>query len=307
MGKKLLQLLMGQLALWMSNRKPDKGLWVFSSTNNMEFNYNSKYLFLYVREHFPQIRPRYVINQPALREKLSRRYGEEYFIETKSFAGMRQALKAGVWFTSAGLPVYALGSGKRRTIVNLWHGVPLKKIALLEEHVSALSKLYFHWVFSRNYKYILTTSRELVPVMAESFGVPEDKIRVWGQPRNDLILKDGGRRLEEFCGNLPHYERAVLYAPTYREAGAAKLFPFPDMDLRRLEAFLEEHKLLLCLRAHLEETNLCAPYAGGRIVDVSANVVDDITEYLTCFDVLITDYSSIYIDYLLLNLSLIHI
>ena len=48
---------------------------------------------------------------------------------------MLRALGAGVWFTSAGLPVYATGLRKGRMIVNLWHGVPLKKIALLDPNL----------------------------------------------------------------------------------------------------------------------------------------------------------------------------
>ena len=78
MRKKLLQLLKGQLALWMSTGSTDRQLWIFSSTNNTEFNYNSKYLFLYVKEHFPQVKPRYVVNEPKLRAELSKKYGAEY-------------------------------------------------------------------------------------------------------------------------------------------------------------------------------------------------------------------------------------
>lgn len=69
-----------------------------------------------------------MINDPELRNSLSSKYGKQYFIETESIQGIRQALSAGVWFTSAGLPAYGTGLHKKRLIINLWHGVPLKKL-----------------------------------------------------------------------------------------------------------------------------------------------------------------------------------
>ena len=108
--------------------RPDSHIWLFSSTDNSHYNYNSRYLFEYVKENLPEITPLFVINDPELRNSLSSKYGKQYFIETESIQGIRQALSAGVWFTSAGLPAYGTGLHKKRLIINLWHGVPLKKI-----------------------------------------------------------------------------------------------------------------------------------------------------------------------------------
>ena len=101
---------------------------------------------------------------------------------------MKKALSAGVWFTSAGLPVYGTGLGKNRTIVNLWHGIPLKKIALMDPNLSRLARIYFKKIFTENYTFVLTCSSRLIPVMAESFQISPDKIKVWGQPRNDVLF-----------------------------------------------------------------------------------------------------------------------
>ena len=307
MGTRLSQLFFGQIALWLSRGKIDEKKWIFSSTNNVEFNYNSKYLFLYVKEYFPQVHPYYVVNDDELRSRLQKTYGEDYFIETKTFHGMCFAMKAGVWFTSAGLPVYALGSGKHHMIINLWHGVPLKKIALLEEHQRKLAKLYFKWIFSENYKYILTTSETLVPIMAASFGVKESKIRVWGQPRNDVLFKEKmiQHKLEELYETLPDYQYAVLYAPTYREESEACLFPFEDMDWKKLSEYLGKKGILLCLRMHINERGISGCACDRHILNMGVDIVDEINEYLPLFDALITDYSSIYIDYLLLDRPII--
>lgn len=287
--------------------RPDSHIWLFSSTDNSHYNYNSRYLFEYVKENLPEITPLFVINDPELRNSLSSKYGKQYFIETESIQGIRQALSAGVWFTSAGLPAYGTGLHKKRLIINLWHGVPLKKIALLDPNLKKAARIYFKKIFSENYTCILTTSHELIPLMARSFAVSEDKIKVWGQPRNDGLFQKNDCReiLGQLFPDLPEYTKTVLYAPTFRDYGQVQLFPFKDFDQKQLEAFLEEKNMLLFIRTHVAEQGSAAPYLGKRIRFLGNEQTEDVTGILNIFDCLITDYSSIYIDYLLTDKPMI--
>lgn len=287
--------------------RPDSHIWLFSSTDNSHYNYNSRYLFEYVKENLPEITPLFVINDPELRNSLSSKYGKQYFIETESIQGIRQALSAGVWFTSAGLPAYGTGLHKKRLIINLWHGVPLKKIALLDPNLQKAARIYFKKIFSENYTCILTTSHELIPLMARSFAVSEDKIKVWGQPRNDGLFQKNDCReiLGQLFPDLPEYTKTVLYAPTFRDYGQVQLFPFKDFDQKQLEAFLDEKNMLLFIRTHVAEQGSAAPYLGKRIRFLGNEQAEDVTGILNIFDCLITDYSSIYIDYLLTDKPMI--
>lgn len=287
--------------------RPDSHIWLFSSTDNSHYNYNSRYLFEYVKENLPEITPLFVINDSELRNSLSSKYGKQYFIETESIQGIRQALSAGVWFTSAGLPAYGIGLHKKRLIINLWHGVPLKKIALLDPNLKKAARIYFKKIFSENYTCILTTSHELIPLMARSFAVSEDKIKVWGQPRNDGLFQknDCHEILGQLFPDLPEYTKTVLYAPTFRDYGQVQLFPFKDFDQKQLEAFLEEKNMLLFIRTHVAEQGSAAPYLGKRIRFLGNEQAEDVTGILNIFDCLITDYSSIYIDYLLTDKPMI--
>ena len=287
--------------------RPDSHIWLFSSTDNSHYNYNSRYLFEYVKENLPGITPLFVINDPELRNSLSSKYGKQYFIETESIQGIRQALSAGVWFTSAGLPAYGTGLHKKRLIINLWHGVPLKKIALLDPNLKKAARIYFKKIFSENYTCILTTSHELIPLMARSFAVSEDKIKVWGQPRNDGLFQENDCReiLGQLFPDLPEYTKTVLYAPTFRDYGQVQLFPFKDFDQKQLEAFLDEKNMLLFIRTHVAEQGSAAPYLGKRIRFLGNEQAEDVTGILNIFDCLITDYSSIYIDYLLTDKPMI--
>ena len=287
--------------------RPDSHIWLFSSTDNSHYNYNSRYLFEYVKENLPEITPLFVINDSELRNSLSSKYGKQYFIETESIQGIRQALSAGVWFTSAGLPAYGIGLHKKRLIINLWHGVPLKKIALLDPNLKKAARIYFKKIFSENYTCILTTSHELIPHMARSFAVSEDKIKVWGQPRNDGLFQKNDCReiLGQLFPDLPEYTKTVLYAPTFRDYGQVQLFPFKDFDQKQLEAFLDEKNMLLFIRTHVAEQGSAAPYLGKRIRFLGNEQAEDVTGILNIFDCLITDYSSIYIDYLLTDKPMI--
>ena len=47
--------------------RPDSHIWLFSSTDNRHYNYNSRYLFEYVKDNLPEITPLFVINDPELR------------------------------------------------------------------------------------------------------------------------------------------------------------------------------------------------------------------------------------------------
>lgn len=287
--------------------RPDSHIWLFSSTDNSHYNYNSRYLFEYVKENLPEITPLFVINDPELRNSLSSKYGKQYFIETESIQGIRQALSAGVWFTSAGLPAYGTGLHKKRLLINLWHGVPLKKIALLDPNLKKAARIYFKKIFSENYTCILTTSHELIPLMARSFAVSEDKIKVWGQPRNDGLFQKNDCReiLGQLFPDLPEYTKTVLYAPTFRDYGQVQLFPFKDFDQKQLEAFLDEKNMLLFIRTHVAEQGSADPYLGKRIRFLGNEQAEDVTGILNIFDCLITDYSSIYIDYLLTDKPMI--
>lgn len=277
--------------------------WVFSSSYNTKFNYNSKYLFQYAKQNLSGlVKVYYVMNDEKERAKLEEQYGD-CIISTATKEGINRVLQSGVWFTSAGLPVYDIGLTKNYIIINLWHGIPLKKIALKEQGLSAFTRLYFKYVFSDNYRYVLTTSEKMVDVMAESFGVEKEKVKVWGQPRNDVLFLNeeiARKKLMQWIPTLGRDSKLVLYAPTFRDYGETVLFPFPDFEFEKLHKFLVEKDMYLLIRFHQsEEGTQNKIEEGERIRFLNEDKIEDIMEVLNGMDLLITDYSSLYIDYLL--------
>ena len=305
MWEKVTNLMKTMFARLTFRGEPSPECWVFSSVHNRAFNYNSSYLFLYVKEHCPQIHPYYVMNDDKKREELGEKYGKEYFLDGKTMAGIRKILSCKVWFTSTAPPLYGVGFRKKYVILNLWHGIPLKKIGMEQENLSWFTRKYYKYFFADNYEGVVTTSSQLVEVMSKSFLVESERIKVWGQPRNDVFFEEGEKKLEDiFAGELPAYEKIVLYAPTFRDHEPTQLFPFQDMDRDRLCRYLEEKKIFLCIRLHLyDQTGYQwlqkMDRAESRIRFLNEDRVADIMEVLREFDLLITDYSSIYMDYLL--------
>lgn len=305
MWEKVTNLMKTMFARLTFRGEPSPECWVFSSVHNRTFNYNSSYLFLYVKEHCPQIHPYYVMNDDKKREELGEKYGKEYFLDGKTMAGIRKILSCKVWFTSTAPPLYGVGFRKKYVILNLWHGIPLKKIGMEQENLSWFTRKYYKYFFADNYEGVVTTSSQLVEVMSKSFLVESERIKVWGQPRNDVLFEEGEKKLEDiFAGELPAYEKIVLYAPTFRDHEPTQLFPFQDMDRDRLCQYLEEKKIFLCIRLHLyDQTGYQwlqkMDRAGSRIRFLNEDRTVDIMEALKEFDLLITDYSSIYMDYLL--------
>jgi CDP-glycerol glycerophosphotransferase len=139
-------------------------------------------------------------------------------------------------------------------------------------------------------------------MLAKCFLFNPMRFRYTGHPRNDVLLS--GRKEELLPLNIPTvppYSKVILYCPTYRRNKRADFFPFPDLDLEDFNRFLEEHKLLVLLRGHAYESELEKSIFSSRIIDFSFTRCNDINPILPSIDMVITDYSAIFIDYLNLN------
>ena len=196
MKKKLLNFIMTVWARLTFRGTPSPECWVFSSVHNRAFNYNSRYLFCYVKEHCPGIHPYYVTEDPAVYRELAGRYGEEFLIDTSTLAGIRKVLSCQVWFTSTAPPLYGVGFWKKYRIYNLWHGIPLKTIGMEQKNLSPVTRAYYRYFFADNYTGVLTTSSRLVPLMSRSFLVEPER----DSPGATAFLKK--RMPKRFCGKF---------------------------------------------------------------------------------------------------------
>lgn len=202
---------------------------------------------------------------------------------------------------------YPVKPSKNQMVVNLFHGTPLKTIGALNKNESHERQDYFTCV--------LAASPYFVPIMAQSFGVIEERVAICGHARNDKLFDDNTKMQEYF--KTGQYRRVFFWLPTFRKQAGnkadstqhaeTKLSIFTDWDsLQQLNKRLSELQSLCIIKLHpLQEWNQEKNVSFSNILFfthqsfIKENL--DLYEVLPIADVLITDYSSVYFDYLLLD------
>lgn len=292
----ILKFILSSLSIFWIKRK---NRIIFSSTHNLNYTFNSKYLFEYFLKHHKNFDIKFVINDNQKRQLLTETLGD-HFIETNSLNGILYVLFAKVWvISSTEMPVFGIFQRFNRIVYYVGHGTPLKNIFLLNKSSRKLRILY-NKLFKYNFTYILSTSLEFVTIMSNVFNISKKNIIIMGQPRNDILWNTEGRN-KKYKNIFNMNGKNILYAPTWREGEEIKLFPFADFNLDYLNHFLEINKVNIFIRLHpiYENYSNNQLFNNRRISLLSSLKVTDIMEILSEFDMVITDYSSIFIDFLL--------
>lgn len=284
--------------------KRDQKKVIFNSFINRNYNYNSKYLFLYFIYNMKYYNSYFVINDDELRNNLNTTIGN-YFIETKSFSGKMFVLKAAIWFISSiEFPVGGLFLSYKRYVIHLGHGTPLKNIGLLESNISLVKKIYYA-IARTNISYSIASSKTFSSIISGFLGLPLKKIIIAGQARNDQLFIKSDFNIKNVVGK--ENMKNILYAPTWRTNTKVKLFPFEDFNIKEFVDMLVKNKINLFVRTHPDYED----EIDNEILDMpniflfSGKKYHEIMDYLNIFDLLITDYSSIFFDYLLLDRPLV--
>ena len=287
--------------------KKDKNIVLFSSSGGRYFTGNAKSLFLYMKEN-TQLKCIWATSDRNLYLKLKEQYGGGSTGLFHTFDSLKLVLKAKTVVMTHGtsdMPYVYLG--KKTNVIQTWHGTPVKKLGILDSsNKDANIKKFLKE--SERYTAFISSSKATSWALAACFGMDARKIYVTGQPRNDILFKENDRDkiLNALYPDIPPYDHIILYAPTWREKENARFFPFDDIDWQFFESFLEKNKIVIFLRGHIND-NIDYIKDSSRILCMNQDKVEDVQDVLNIFDLLITDYSSIYIDFLLLNRPIIYI
>ncbi|WP_224448092.1 CDP-glycerol glycerophosphotransferase family protein [Haloprofundus salilacus] len=281
----------------------DDSLWVFGARGGTDFCENSKYLYLSVAADKPDVRPVWVTKNRAIVRELQAHGYEAY--HAFSPRGIWLQLRAGTVFLTHNLKDvnrFAVGGA---TLVMLWHGVPLKRIswdAELAERprpVQALSRYLYD-----QYDLVSLTGSGAREAFRTGFGLPDDRLVVTGYPRTDVFFESvPGATLCTDETELDRIRRLAddhdvwLYMPTFREDPSAQASE--HVDFAALDAVLAERDAYLVVKLHPKERLDADLSAFDRLLELPAGV--DVYPLLPATDGLITDYSSVLFDYLLLD------
>ena len=160
--------------------------------------------------------------------------------------------------------------------------------------------------------YLAGLSKETNGIMSNALGCPEDKFIITGYPRNDQLLKRGSH---ECVRNLfgGSYKKVIVWYPTFRQHINTKVISattnsLPIIHSKEEAAIINEyaynHSVLIVLKPHFsQDLSYLNEIHLSNIMFISDDffVKNNISsyEFVGGCDALITDYSSIYFDYLL--------
>ena len=197
--------------------------------------------------------------------------------------------------------IIAFMNFKKETIITqMWHAPgAFKKFggSVDGDSVEILKKI------SKNTDYLIVSSKNVEDYYCEAFQIQKNKIKPLGLPRADYYFEkhDISDLKSKFCKkhNINSDKKIILYAPTFRDEEKYNNV-FNYLDLVEFNQVLGDD-YVLALRLHPKIKNFYSDEisAVGEYVDCSNYFSEQ--ELLLISDILITDYSSIMIEFALLN------
>lgn len=293
----------------------NKQLWVVGSTFGNRWADNGRYFYLYLNQFEKNnIRPVWISRKKEIVDFLNKNDMESYYV--RSLKGFWYCMRAGVYIYdnySKDICFWTSGGALR---INLWHGSGNKKtnydnkFDYLRHPRNRKEKFKTTLIRMTNEKpsdYVVATSPMMAEIFASAFRLTKDHVLINGYPRNDVIIRNEIINLitqseEDILKTIQNMKcdnnRICVYMPTFRES--EKMF-MDVMDLGNFNTFLEKEKIVFMTKLHPKSKvqPIFEKISYSNIVNISSEV--DPYVFLKEVDLLVTDYSSIYSDFLLLD------
>lgn len=287
---------------WVTRITPRRrNRWIFGAWLGDIFADGPRYLMEHIAANEPDIEPIWLARSFKSRDE-ARAAGLRSEFAT-SLKGYWLAATAGLAIVSGGTrDVNRFVCPPR--VLNLWHGTGLvkriefdsPKVAQRLSRSARLSRVFpFHEY--RSYAAMASSSPAEANQWASAFHIRRECIHVTGQPRNDRLAAgpDNNRDV-----------RDILYAPTFRDEDPNGPVRMILESRTAIERFLEKTGMRLHVRLHPNTPGPGRLASMSRIVfDSALAMSDDVAGVLDAADVVVTDYSSIWVDFLLTGREII--
>ena len=267
-------------------------IWIFGAWFGEKYSDNSKSIFEYVNKHDKAIVAIWLTQSKTVFNKLRNKGYKVYY--TYSFFGYYYSAIARYVFVSTGMHDVNRFVSTNNIKIQLWHGTPLKKIMHDDKFVSNKKKIHIlKKIFTPfnhlKYDYLLSASENVNNHLKSAFGNKIENIIVKGYPRNDML----------FFGGINN-EKVITFLPTHRGEGKGSIDNiFQSFDFEGYNNFLQERACKLLIKPHFYDLNNIA-FATTKNINILKGDID-LYQLLSNTDILITDYSSVYFDFLLLD------
>lgn len=295
----------------------NKRLWVIGTTFGNRWADNGRYFYLYLQQHRKnEVQSVFITRKKEIAAFLSDNGYEAYYV--RSLKGIITCLRAGVYVYDNYTKDICYWTSGGACHINMWHGSGNKKtnydnkFDTLRYPKNAWDRITHYLTAMTNEKpgdYTVATSPMMKKIFVSAFRTDEKHIIVNGYPRNDVTTGDDIKNLLTMTERSTLRQmricrrnggKVLVYMPTFR-ASESKFFDV--MNLKKFNRFLEKENLFFFTKMHPKSKvkeafdKINGKYA--RIINIDADV--DPYTFLREVDMLVTDYSSIYSDYLLLD------
>lgn len=297
----------------------NKHLWLTGKVSSWEYENeppqffdNSKYFYLYL--HHKTDEKVYWISSSKTEIDLLKSL-DLPVVKYKSLKSFYLILRAKFFYHHYGtdqiMPEFQRGAVQ----IDFWHGTPLKKVRYDVVPKVEFRKNCVQKMLDRgSIEYVASTSSFLSEeILSQAFQVPMECLMNYGYPRMDVMGLNEEKTIY-FCEKyskdiIPYiniaqnYSKVFLYMPTWRDDNP-NYFLDANIDFERMNHELKKIGGVLFLKLH-PITTMVKIDNYDNIIQMSNDV--DIYPFLRFTDYLITDYSSIYFDYLPLDKEIIFI
>ena len=292
---------------WMGGfHKRNPRIWVFGAWYGNSYSDNSKTMFEYVTENMPYIDAVWVTGNNAVYKDLLCEHKKVVLKGTKE--AKKICGEAGYVFISNGASDVEQNYINGARQIWLWHGMPLKTINYdnkLNDNLKA--KINFLFPYNKPYRFI-SVGDKWAPVFKSAFHISEKQIIVTGLPRNDNFYNKEKELLIVETKKKYNNPLIILYMPTFRDKEEKKgqstsMFNRFGFDVDTFEEFLEKNNLFFFYKGHFFDlqNRKEEQEKSKRFVAVNDTMYSDLYSFIKDVDLLITDYSSVYFDFLLLR------
>lgn len=292
----------------------NKNIYIFSSWFGERYSDNSRILYEYINLNFPHIKTIWLAKNTNVIKLLKSKNKQAY--KPTSIKGIYYCLRAKKIFVTTGGEINMFFCNGAE-YYNLWHGMPLKKILNDDKHSKKSNAnsynefLEKHFIWKANFTkqkklYTISNSRFFNSFLQTAFNLPNEKILQVGSPRCDALFTNNKEILIEKIRNKYKDSKIILYMPTFRTAEwTGKEFnPFSEkflFDEKEFFSILKKNNYIFLYKAHfsdekfLKNTTL---HQSDRFILISDKDFDELYNFVGQIDILMTDYSSIYFDFI---------
>ncbi len=290
--------------------KRNKKVWAFGSGTG--YDGNTKYLLQYVIDNHPEITPIWITKRKKETKELRLKGIKAYY--TYSLTGIFYSIKSGFYIVSGSLAdinFYTSGGAK---YVQLWHGVGIKCCLWNNKYSSMNTEGLFMGFVKRPSFYIepdfiLGASNTMNEVFSKMFRAKKSKCHSYVYPRNTLlnlsvenimkyIVRWENEEMKLLVERITSNKKVLLYMPTYRDNNPHFLSE-QNWELEKLNNYLSKNDYLLLIKLHPHMINEIDFGGYDHIIEIDKRM--DIYPIMPFTHTLITDYSSVYYDYILMN------